>query len=72
MKGYIERGNINESTCSHNDEVDSSAPGHPHPPRQFIPYFLAHRLARKYEKMSPRARLPLRLWNLIITVHPPV
>ena len=52
MKGHIERCNINESTCSHNDEVDASTPGHPHLPRQFIPYFLAHRLARKYEKMS--------------------
>ena len=33
--------------CSHNDEVDASTSGHPHLPRQFIPYFLAHRLARK-------------------------
>ena len=71
MKRDIERCNINESTCSHNDEVDASAPGHPHLPRQFIPYFLAHRLARKYEKMSPQARLPLRLRHLIITVRPP-
>ena len=44
--------------CSHNDEVDASTPGHPHLPRQFIPYFLARRLARKHEKMSPQARLP--------------
>ena len=36
--------------CSHNDEVDASTPGHPHLPRQFIPYFLARRLARKHEK----------------------
>ena len=49
--------------------VDASTPGHPHLPRQFIPYFLAHRLARKHEKMSPQARLPLRLRHLIITVR---
>ena len=57
--------------CSHNDEVDASTPGHRHLRRQFIPYFLAHRLARKYEKMSPQAPLPLRLRHLIITVRPP-
>ena len=33
--------------CSHDDRVDASTPGHRHLPRQFIPYFLAHRLARK-------------------------
>ena len=33
--------------CSHNDEVDASTSGHRHLRRQFIPYFLAHRLARK-------------------------
>ena len=37
--------------------VDASTPGHRHLPRQFIPYFLAHRLARKHEKMSPQAPL---------------
>ena len=57
--------------CSHDDRVDASASGHPHLPRQFISYFLARRLARKYEKMSPQARLPLRLRHLIITVRPP-
>ena len=57
--------------CSHDDRVDASTPGHPHLRRQFIPYFLARRLARKYEKMSPQARLPLRLRHLIITVRPP-
>ena len=56
--------------CSHDDRVDASASGHPHLPRQFISYFLARRLARKYEKMSPQARLPLRLRHLIITVRP--
>ena len=56
--------------CSHDDRVDASASGHPHLPRQFIPYFLARRLARKHEKMSPQARLPLRLRHLIITVRP--
>ena len=45
--------------CSHDDRVDASASGHPHLRRQFIPYFLARRLARKHEKMSPQARLPL-------------
>ena len=44
------------------NRVDASTPGHPHLPRQFIPYFLARRLARKYmKKMSPQARLPHRL-----------
>ena len=71
MKRDIERCDINKIACSHNDEVDASTSGHPHLPRQFIPYFLAHRLARKYEKMSPQARLPLRLRHLIITVRPP-
>ena len=56
--------------CSHDDRVDASASGHPHLPRQFIPYFLARRLARKHGKMSPQARLPLRLRHLIITVRP--
>ena len=46
-KRYIERCDINDEGCSHNDEVDASTPGHRHLPRQFIPYFLAHRLARK-------------------------
>ena len=57
--------------CSHDDRVDASTPAHPHLPRQFIPYFLACRLARKHGKMSPQARLPLRLRHLIITVRPP-
>ena len=47
MKEYIERCDINKIACSHNDKVDVSTSGHPHLPRQFIPYFLAHRLARK-------------------------
>ena len=45
--------------------VNASTPGHPHLPRQFIPYFLARKLARKYEKMSPQVRLPLRLRHSI-------
>ena len=57
--------------CSHNDEVDGSTSGHRHLRRQFIPYFLARRLARKHEKMSPQAPLPLRLRHLIITVRAP-
>ena len=65
------RWGINDKGCSHDDRVDASTPGHPRLPRQFIPYFLARRLARKYEKMSPQARLPLRLRHLIITVRPP-
>ena len=56
--------------CSHDDRVDASTPGHRHLRRQFIPYFLARRLARKHEKMSPQAPLPLRLRHLIITVRP--
>ena len=64
------RWGINDKGCSHDDRVDASTSGHPHLPRQFIPYFLARRLARKYEKMSPQARLPLRLRHLIITVRP--
>ena len=43
----MERCDINKIACSHNDEVDASTSGHSHVPRQFIPYFLAHRLARK-------------------------
>ena len=69
MKYHLEKCNITKSTCSHNDEVDASTPGHRHLRRQFIPYFLARRLARKYEKMSPQAPLPLQLRHLIITVH---
>ena len=46
----MERCDINKIACSHNDEVDASTSGHPHLPRQFIPYFLAHRLARKNMK----------------------
>ena len=65
------RWGINDKGCSHDDRVDASTSGHPHLPRRFIPYFLAHRLARKYEKMSPQARLPLRFRHLIITVRPP-
>ena len=56
--------------CSHDDRVDASTPGHPHLHRQFIPYFLARRLARKHGKISLQARLPLRLRHLIITVRP--
>ena len=41
------RWGINDKGCSHDDRVDASTPGHPHLPRQFIPYFLARRLARK-------------------------
>ena len=48
------------------NKVNASAPDHPHLPRQFIPYFLARRLARKHEKMSPQARLPLRLRHSIL------
>ena len=47
MKRDIERCDINKIACSHNDEVDASTPGHRHLPRQFIPYFLAHRLAKE-------------------------
>ena len=68
-KGFKKSNKKTESTCSHNDEVDASASGHRHLPRQFIPYFLARRLARKYEKMSPQAPLPLQLRHLIITVR---
>ena len=44
--------------CSHNDEVDASTSGHPHLPRQFIPYFLARRLARKHKKCLLRLVFP--------------
>ena len=57
------------SISSHNDKVDAFTTGHRHLPRQFIPYFLARRLARKYEKMSRQAPLPLRFRHLIITVR---
>ena len=40
MEKHLEKCNITKSTCSHNDEVDASTPGHRHLPRQFIPYFL--------------------------------
>ena len=64
------RWGINDKGCSHDDRVDASTSGHPYLRRQFIPYFLARKLARKYEKMSPQARLPLRFRHLIITVRP--
>ena len=57
------------SIGSHNDGVDASTSGHRRLPRQFIPYFLARKLARKYEKMSRQAPLPLRFRHQIITVR---
>ena len=68
----MERCDINKIACSHNDEVDASTSGHPHLPRQFYSiFFLLTGSQEKYEKMSPQARLPLRLRHLIITAHPP-
>ena len=46
-KGFKKSNKKTESTCSHNDEVDASASGHRHLPRQFIPYFSCSQARKK-------------------------
>ena len=59
------------SIGSHNDEVVASLRVIVDLRRQFIPCFLARRLARKYEKMSPQASSSPPIRRQIITVRSP-